>query len=846
MSRLVRGALTLWMSLASLTGQDAPRPMTVEDLFTLSELGSVALSPGGEWIAATVTRPGSPNGCPTCNYKAAGDVWLINRRTGEPRNLTDGAADASSSWLPTWSPDGRRLAFVSTRPEGGEPRGGDNIRLYVWDSSTDTLTRLGERGVYLQIDVRMPARSPWPMAWLDDTVLLAALLPEGVAADEQILYWRRAVAESTRAWAKGMDGTVPTASVLESGGPVASPLPTVSLQRIDVSSQTGLTLAELPKWDLWDLSLNMQVAVSPDLTRAAALVVTGTIELRPDRPITGALRTYRAGVLSLDDSAPLLWTAATEEREHVGGQILGWSEDSRQCAISEEADPGTPGRGRRALIVSALDGSVSDVTPPGMSMGAAVWTSAGALLARARTADAAQAPLPTPSRWDWWRIGETGPPVNVTASMAEAPSRLLATHVADRFVGISQGALWAVDAGQDAAICLTAAEFPGGSLRALGPKSSSGTETSVLVQARDGDRPTLARITLADLTRSEGVTVRRIAYPTETAAFLECDPRAEACVFSDETPAGTFLWGTDGRGEQVVRALALNEHVAGIAEGRRMLVPYRSADGELLQGLVILPPGYEEGRRYPVATWVYGGLVLRDTRTPLASKHSTRPLNLEILAGHGLVVLLPSIPMADFGVKSDPWLDIPKAVLPCVDKLVELGIADPDRLAVMGHSTGGYSTYAVVTYTNRFKAAIALSGHPDLISLHGQLYPGERMNDRAHEGLAMAEFVEYGPMNLGGPPSEDLWRYLRNSPLFYLDRIRTPLMIVHGDMDGAPIQQGEQAFTGLYRLGRRARFVRYWGEGHVVCSPANVRHLWAQMFDWLDTHLGPTVELKRR
>jgi dipeptidyl aminopeptidase/acylaminoacyl peptidase len=63
-------------------------------------------------------------------------------------------------------------------------------------------------------------------------------------------------------------------------------------------------------------------------------------------------------------------------------------------------------------------------------------------------------------------------------------------------------------------------------------------------------------------------------------------------------------------------------------------------------------------------------------------------------------------------------------------------------------------------------------------------------------------------------------------------------MIVHGDMDGAPIEQGEEAFMALWRQGKRARFVRYWGEGHVVASPANVRHLWSQIFDWLDVNLG--------
>lgn len=59
-------------------------------------------------------------------------------------------------------------------------------------------------------------------------------------------------------------------------------------------------------------------------------------------------------------------------------------------------------------------------------------------------------------------------------------------------------------------------------------------------------------------------------------------------------------------------------------------------------------------------------------------------------------------------------------------------------------------------------------------------------------------------------------------------------MIVQGDMDYVPIQQGEEFFQGLYRLGKRADFVRYWGEGHVLCSPANIRDMWQRIFDWFE------------
>jgi dipeptidyl aminopeptidase/acylaminoacyl peptidase len=183
-------------------------------------------------------------------------------------------------------------------------------------------------------------------------------------------------------------------------------------------------------------------------------------------------------------------------------------------------------------------------------------------------------------------------------------------------------------------------------------------------------------------------------------------------------------------------------------------------------------------------------------------------------------------------------LEIPKGVMPAVDRLIELGIVDPDKMAVMGHSFGGYSTYEIITQTTRFKAAVAMSGHPDLLSLYGQFPTYSRYSDRAHQDLTTVGISEYGPFNMAGSPWDDFERYMRNSALPRFDRVTTPLMIVHGDMDGAPIQQGEEAFTALYRLGKRVKFLRYWGEGHVVSSPVNVRHLWSQVFDWLDTNLG--------
>lgn len=94
-----------------------------------------------------------------------------------------------------------------------------------------------------------------------------------------------------------------------------------------------------------------------------------------------------------------------------------------------------------------------------------------------------------------------------------------------------------------------------------------------------------------------------------------------------------------------------------------------------------------------------------------------------------------------------------------------------------------------------------------------------------------------GQFRMGVPPWKDMDRYVRNSPISFVDRVGTPVMIVQGDQDYVPIQQGEEFFTALYRQNKPAIFVRYWGEGHILESPANISDLWRHIYEWLDRYL---------
>jgi dipeptidyl aminopeptidase/acylaminoacyl peptidase len=150
----------------------------------------------------------------------------------------------------------------------------------------------------------------------------------------------------------------------------------------------------------------------------------------------------------------------------------------------------------------------------------------------------------------------------------------------------------------------------------------------------------------------------------------------------------------------------------------------------------------------------------------------------------------------------------------------------------MGHSYGGYSTLALIAQSSLFKAAVMRAGMGDLISGYGQLGP-----DGTNGGIAWSES---GQGRMGGSPWEFRERYLGNSPIFSLDRIKTPLLIIHGEQDVAvPVFLADQVFTGLRRLGRAVTYVRYAGEGHWEgdWSYANQVDVLNRQIAWFNRHL---------
>jgi len=154
-----------------------------------------------------------------------------------------------------------------------------------------------------------------------------------------------------------------------------------------------------------------------------------------------------------------------------------------------------------------------------------------------------------------------------------------------------------------------------------------------------------------------------------------------------------------------------------------------------------------------------------------------------------------------------------------------MGIVDPERIGIMGHSQGGYAVLALLVQSSRFKWAITADGWSDYTSYYGIL----RSDGTGYE-FGQAE------RQLGGAPWEVPLRYVANSPIYFLDKINTPLLIVHGSDDpDHPVYLADQLFVGLRRLKKNVEYAKYDGESHAPrdWSYKNQIDLVKRVLDWM-------------
>lgn len=838
MSKAIRIAAAAFCLVAALSlpvlaraTQSEQRPLRIADLFELESVGRYyggpySFAPDGQSLAFTRVRASKTLRDHKLEFlwgNAGADVWLQAAPGQAPVNLTHGERDGAGWWGPQWSPDGQWLTVLSTKT-------GDNVTLWTWERATGQLRQLTTRGVDLsEVHVR-------PVLWVDERHVLCPVLPVGEQPQGMRLEIQTPAIASA-AWPKVRKGTEVTASVLNSGVvPDLSQRPQGELLLIDVTDGSSRVVAagSTQGWRL-----------SPTGKHVAFLRQVGVYTPKADQALPfGASGTFTVEVRRIDGAAVKAVGALPTD---VLEDSLRWSSDATELAFlsfagSHDAAPElyrlTVDTGRLSkLPLRKLDAAPAVRLSPQLE-----WTSAGDLivLAAQRQGDVRPA---VDSRRDWWMIPRAGgAPRNLSGQMKQVPKRLWPQQGRSAFFGLAAGEIWRVLPAKASVQNLTAqVETPVTEI-AWPIVTNNGIEqwpqpdatyTQAAFSVRGAATSEYFRL---DLASGRIVSLRK---PAANAALVAFEPRSGVAVYSAADRDGAFIWrqapsGTGPSSDGVDELMAANTFLRNVVEGEFKSIEYVSLNGEPLKAWLILPVGYQPGKRYPLLTWVYAGSVAGPVPPSYQSIGQLSSLSMQIPAANGYVVLMPSMPLKREGLTDDPMLELPNGVLPAVDKVVELGFADPQRLFLMGQSFGGFSTYGLVTQTQRFKAAVSLAGLSNLISLYGQFDARLRYTEYPQEMLFQAALMESAQVRMGGPPWKDLGRYIRNSPVFFVDRVQTPLMIIQGDMDYVALQQGEEFFMSLYRQGKRAQFVRYWGEGHVLSSPANIKDMWRRVFAWFD------------
>ena len=278
---------------------------------------------------------------------------------------------------------------------------------------------------------------------------------------------------------------------------------------------------------------------------------------------------------------------------------------------------------------------------------------------------------------------------------------------------------------------------------------------------------------------------------------------------------------------------SLNPSLQGHQLGAKRLVEFLDGDGERRQASFLLPPDYVEGKQVPMLVIVYGGTVGSQRIHSFGLRPCLCLADAYLYASLGYAVLLPDIHLGT----RDPRRGIPRSVVPAVNRVVELGFADPERIGVLGNSYGGYSVLALITQTEMFSAAVSSAGIVNLTSFYGAL---SDTGDTTWLG-----WCESGQARLGGSIWENRDAYIENSSLFYLDRATTPLLLFSGDDDTGAFTQASETFSALRRLGQRVELRNYKGEGHWPgsWSEPNLRDVLDRTIAWFDEHLKPETDV---
>jgi dipeptidyl aminopeptidase/acylaminoacyl peptidase len=276
-----------------------------------------------------------------------------------------------------------------------------------------------------------------------------------------------------------------------------------------------------------------------------------------------------------------------------------------------------------------------------------------------------------------------------------------------------------------------------------------------------------------------------------------------------------------------VQISRVNAELPNLPMGKTEVVRWKSPDGMDVEGLLTYPVSYRHGQRVPLLLVIHGGPAGVFTRSFLAGSRSVYPLATFTSRGFAILRVNPR-GSSGYGHKfrfaniKDWGGGDYKDIMSGVDRVIEMGVADADRLGVMGWSYGGYMTSWTITQTRRFKAASVGAGVTNLMSFIGT-----------------ADIPSFIPDYFEGQPWENLEVYRAHSAMFNAKGVTTPTLIQHGEADErVPISQGYEFYNALKVQNVPVRMIVYPRMPHGLNEPKMVLKAKQTNLEWFEKYIG--------
>lgn len=769
----------------------AARPYTVDDLLQTESFGTILADPKGRWLAferlvgiAHAPRFDMPDTVMRSRLHLA--------RPGSGREaiplLTGEDADIPAI-LYGASPNGERLAIGAWRS--------DTWQLGIVETGS---------GVVRWQDL-VPAYVPGvtTVAWVSDDRLVMIAEPVGT------LSW------ALRIGREASDVLAKRWSAMAAGGPVAvtavgsghwrqvDSIPP-DQRLVDLDVETG-AMVELARGRFARLS------ASPDGRRLAAIARGALLPLAPDRAVTIGTSTARHHLLIVDIARGGAWHPCTacDVRE----DSLVWSVDGDLALFArgegEDWAAGriwrVPRRTRKAVSVSMAGIRPIVSGPPSLPFHIDLaWRRDGLLVYGAQAG--------TPSgRGDWYRLSGSGA-VPLTTALDETSATVARTSACATTM-VAAGNAWCLDDERPRAIALGARDLRIDTGGNIVMRTSHAGDAWMAIDAAG-----TAKIAARDVCTPE------TWLSSSRMAILRCA----------EVDGSSTLLAAPSTGPATPLA-RINTHLAAVSPARRLAVRHEGLAGRLTSWLYLPPARDRPKAGWPLVVIPYPGRTFGDAPPAgLEPAGGWRQTNAQLLAAAGYAVLAPSMPRLAPGTGLP--FDFGGQVAQAIAAIPPEAGVDTATVGLWGHSFGAYAGAVMAASDQRYQAVVLASGAYDLSAAHGGFSPATRVApEYGRSTTSLAGWAESGQPALNGPPWSAPDRYVAASPVFTANRISAPTLIVASDRDIFAVDQAEALFSVLDRHDRDAMMRTYWGERHVISSPANVRDMMGHIIGWFDCYL---------